>query len=254
MKKYRTGLFFGDVHGESRYLDLLHPYLVDAPPDILGIVGDLFDFKEISEYDRHQRHYIGLEKLTRRVEDEIAWGNAILDRYDNDLPRTEKIFFIGNHDARYEKFAKHEQTQFRLQDRLLENRLHLRERGWKIVRLGGHHRVGKLYLMHGEKVNGDLFAKTAALKFRKNVRLWHHHTNQSYCITSALEGPGAIEVKAVGCMCGKDPGYLRGLTNRWINSFLVARILPNGNFQDFTINIINDRFITPEGKIYGRKA
>lgn len=216
----------------------------------MAICGDFLDFKEISEYDRHKRNYIGARALARKVEAELEWGNGVLDVMDMELPFTEKVFIKGNHDWRYDKYSTYEQAQFKPEDRRLENRLGLRERGWRFIDLGGHYRAGKLYLMHGEKINGDLFTKTAAMKLRKNVRLWHHHTNQSYCITSPLDGREIVEVKSVGCLCDRDPIYLKGLTNRWINSFLVAHILPNGNFQDFTVNIINSRFITPDGKIY----
>ena len=229
---------------------MLLPYLIDAQPDILVICGDMFNFAEISEYDRHKRNYIGTKALARAVEAEILWGQGVLDAIDCALPNAEKVFIKGNHCWRYDKYATYEQAQFHEEDRLLENRMQLRERGWKFVDIGGHYRAGKLYFMHGEKITGDLFAKNAAIKFRKNVRLWHHHSNQSYCITSPLDSTDTVEVKAVGCMCDKDPVYMRGLTNRWMNSFLVARIMPGGNFQDYTVNIIGNKFVTPDGKIY----
>lgn len=250
MKPYQTVVAFGDVHRESKYLDLLLPFLIDSQPDQLIVAGDLFDFAEISEYDRHKRNYIGTAELARKVEAEIQWGIGVMDALDCALPKADKVFIMGNHCARYEKYATYEQAQFHPDDRLLQNRLDLRGRGWKFIDLGGHYRAGKLYFMHGEKINGDLFAKNAAIKFRKNVRLWHHHTNQSYCITSPLDSSDTVEVKAVGCLCEKDPMYMKGLTNRWINSFLVAHILPGGNFQDFTVNIVGDRFVTPDGKLY----
>lgn len=250
MKNYKTVVAFGDIHRDLKYVSLLLPYLIDSQPDELVVAGDMFDFSEISEYDRHKRNYIGTAELARAVERELLWGMGLLDALDCALPNARKVFIKGNHDIRYEKYATYEQAQFRPEDRLLENRLFLGERGWDVVEAGDFHKSGKLYFLHGEKINGDLFAKGAALKFRKNVRLWHHHTNQSYCITSPLDSNDTVEVKAVGCMCEKDPVYMRGLTNRWINSFLVAHVLPGGNFQDFTVNIIGDKFVTPDGRLY----
>ena len=250
MKPYKTVVAFGDIHKERKYFDLLLPYLHNSKPYEVVVAGDAFDFSEISEYDRHKRNYIGTRELARAVEKEIKWGIDLCDALDTATPKARKTFIYGNHDIRYNKYASYEQAQFRDSDRLLENRLALDDRKWKTVQLGGFHRAGKLYFMHGEKITGDLFVKNAALKFRKNVRLWHHHSNQSYCITSPLNSTDVVEVKAVGCMCNKDPDYMKGLTNRWMNSFLVAYIMPNGNYQDFTVNIIGDKFVTPDGKLY----
>lgn len=250
MRPYKTVVAFGDIHRERHYIDLLLPYLHNSKPDEIVVAGDAFDFSEISEYDSHKRHYIGTRELARCVENEIKWGTGVWDAIDIASPKSRKTFIKGNHDVRYDKYAHYEQTQFREGDRLIENRLGLEDRGWKTVQLGGFYRAGKLYFMHGEAVGGDLFVKNAALKFRKNVRLWHHHSNQSYCITSPLDSHDVVEVKAVGCLCGKDPLYMRGLTNRWMNSFLVAYIMPNGNYQDFTVNIIGDNFVTPDGRLY----
>ena len=251
-KPHRTIVAFGDVHHESKYLNLLLPYLIDSQPDEIVIAGDLFDFADISHFDAHKRHYIGARALSKAVEGEILWGNGILDAIDCACPNAKKVFIQGNHDQRYDEYAHYEATQFAEEDRFLKNRLGLKDRGWQYVDLGGFYKSGKLYFMHGEKTAGELFVKQAAMKYRRNVRFWHHHTNQAFSATSPLDGGsnGAIEVKSVGCMCSKDPMYLRGTTNRWLNSFLVAHVLPNGNYQDFVVNIVGDTFIVPGGKVY----
>lgn len=248
--RYKTIVALGDVHKEDKFLPVLIDFLIDTKPNYIIIAGDLFDFSEISQYDYHKRNYIGTKELARCVENEIKWGIDVLDRIDIACPKSQRVFIKGNHDARYDKYATYEAAQFNPDDRLLENRIALKDRGWITIQEGGHYRVGKLYFMHGERMGCENFAKTAAAKLRKNVRLWHNHTNQGYSISSPLDSTDTIEVKGVGCLCSKDPVYLRGLTNRWMNSFLVAYVLPNGNFQDFVVNIIGNKFISPSGKIY----
>jgi predicted phosphodiesterase len=249
-QEYKTVIAIGDIHSENKFIDRVIPYIADISPDYLIIAGDLFDFSSISSYDCHKRNYIGLKELANDVEREIAWGNQKLDALDKAAPIAEKVFILGNHDIRYNKYATYEQAQFKDEDRLIQNRLRIKHRGWKCVDSGGYYKVGKLYFLHGEQINGDVFTKGAANRLRKNVRLWHHHTNQSYCITSPLNSRDQVEVKAIGCLCEKDPVYMRGITNRWINSFLVAHVLPDGTFQDYTINIIGNKFISLDGKLY----
>jgi predicted phosphodiesterase len=247
MKRY---VWCGDIHGERPYWEMMLPFIKDFKPDVFGIAGDLFDFSVISEFEHHRRGFMGTKAMSGVVEEEVAEGNNKLDEIDTILPNAKKVFIKGNHDKRYDEYAHYQACQFKPQDRLIENRLNLAERGWTFVDELRAFKLGKCYFMHGEKMGTDNFAKQAAVKLRKNVRLWHHHTNQSYMSTSPLDSNDCCEVKAVGCLCDKDPFYMRGTTNRWVHSFLVGYVFPNGNFQDFIVNIIDGKFVAPNGKLY----
>lgn len=247
IKRY---VWCGDIHNESNLWNKLLPFIKDFKPDYFGIAGDLFDFSAISEFEAHRRGFKGTNAVSKEVEEEIKEGNKKLDQIDRILPNATKIFIMGNHDARYEEYAHYQSCQFKPQDRFIENRLRLSDRGWKFVERLRAYKIGKCYFMHGEKMGTDSFAKQAAIKLRKNVRLWHHHTNQSYMTTSPLDSNDCCEVKAIGCLCDKDPFYMRGSTNRWVHSFLVGYVYPNGNFQDFIVNIIDGKYMAPNGKIY----
>jgi len=239
MKKF---IAFGDVHGENKYLKIVLDFSKKIKPDYIIISGDLLDFQAISKYDLHKRNVIGINECIRETQKEIKWANSVLDDIDKTFPKSKKVFIQGNHDVRYNKFYTYDYPQ--KENNKIKDALKLDNRGWEYIDIGGYFKLGKLYFMHGEKFQGDLFAKQAAIKLRKNVRLWHNHTNQSYTITSPLDSKDIIECKSVGCLCGKDPVYLKGMTNRWINSFLFGYIdEKSGLFQDFTINIIKNKII-----------
>lgn len=250
--KIKKFIALGDIHKTEKYLKLILPFIKDFKPDHFLLCGDTADFKEISDYDRHERKVDGFALTNKKVEKEIKWLNKLLDMFDKMLPDIIKDYMMGNHEARYDKFSRYEQSQLNEDDQKLKNRLRLKERGWRHTELGGFVKLGKLYFMHGERFNGENHAKSAATKLRRNVRIFHHHTNQGFSLTSPLQSKDTYEVKSVGCLCDTDPAYLRGLTNRWIHSFLVGYIFPNGDHQDFIVNIVNGKFIAPNGKVYGK--
>ena len=248
LKKY---IAFGDLQAEGQALEKLLPYIEDFKPDEIVIGGDFVDLDAISQYSAHKRRSRGIADVLKETKAELDWGKKTLGMIRKAAgPRCKITFIIGNHEDRLQEFF-FEYPQMANGLCGIEESLGLKGLGINAIQLGGNHRIGKVYFMHGEGYNGDLFTKNAAGKCRKNVRLFHHHTNQSYMITSELDGDDKIEVKSVGCMCGMAPSYLKGQQNRWINSFLVGYVFPDGNFQDFTVNIINGRFVAPNGKVYG---
>ncbi len=241
----------GDFQGERHVLDKIVPFLRDFKPDIFILGGDFLDFDAISCFSTHKRNAVGLNSVLSDTRKEIELGRSMLDAIREAVgPKCRIVFLMGNHEERLEKFF-FEYPQLFNDYTTLEGALELKKRKIELVEQGGFVKVGKLYFMHGEKYGSDNFTKNAAMKCRKNVRLFHHHTNQSYMITSELDKDEKIEVKSCGCMCGMSPSYLKGQQNRWINSFFFGYVLPDGGFQDFTLNIVNGRMIGPDGKVYG---
>lgn len=242
-KKFIKFVAFGDVHKEDKYLNKVIEFIKIFKPDEIIIAGDFFDFSEISKYSMHKRNTIGINECIEKTRKEIEWGIKTINKINLAKPKNCKVTFIkGNHDVRFDHFFTYEYPQ--MSYKVLDERIDFKGLGWNVLQEGEYYKLGKLYFMHGEKLNGDFFTKTASIKLRKNVRLWHHHTNQSYTISTPLGDHDLYECKAVGCLCSKDPSYLKGLTNRWINSFLVGYVdEKTGYFQDYIVNIIKNRII-----------
>lgn len=242
----------GDFQGEDYVFNQIVPFVRDFRPDVFIIGGDFLDFDAISCFNRHKRTSIGLNEVLRQTRDEIKLGRRMLSEIRKAVgDKCKIVFLVGNHEERLENFFL-EYPQMFSEYTTLEGALQFKERNIEMVERGDFYRLGKLYFMHGEKYGSDFFTKGAAMKCRKNVRLFHHHTNQSYMITSELDGDDKIEVKSCGCLCGMAPSYLKGAQNRWINSFFCGYVLPDGNFQDFTLQVFKGRLIGPDGKVYGR--
>lgn len=251
MQKY---IAMGDFQGEKHVLDDALEFIRDFKPEVFVIGGDFLDFDAISCFNRHKRNTIGLNAVLKETKKEILLGRTMLDEVRKAVgPKCKIVFLVGNHEERLEKFF-FEYPQLFPDYTTLEGALELKKRNIELVEQGGYYKLGKLYFMHGEKYGSDVFTKGAAMKCRKSVRLFHHHTNQSYMITSELDGDDKIEVKACGCMCGMSPSFMKGMQNRWINSFFCGYVLPDGDYQDFTISVFKGRIIAPNGKVYGGHA
>lgn len=244
MKKF---IAISDIHSETKYIKLLYKFFQDFNPDYFIINGDSCDFDSISSYNSHKIGAVGYDQVISDTKKEIEICKSIINNIHKYSKRSHKIFIEGNHDDRYNDFFRYNIPNG---NNFIPLKHSLGMDEWEYINLGRFKKIGKLYFMHGEKFNGDAFVKTCCLKMRKNIRLGHHHTNQTYMITSPLDSKDIVECKSIGCLCSKDPHYLKGITNRWINSFLVGYLYDNGNYQDFTINIIKDKFIAPNGKLY----
>lgn len=237
---------FGDVHSCEEYIDLVIKFIKKEKPNYVIIGGDLLDFYAISKFNTRKRNSKGINWCIEETNKELKIGNRILDKIDKASPKSKRVFIMGNHEERLDKFYL-EYPQISESD--IRKELKLDERGYEFVDVGDYYKLGKLYFIHGDGYQVDNFTKKVAVSCRKNVRLFHNHTNQSYMITSPIGSEDKTEVKSAGCLCPNDPEYMKGIRNRWINSFFFGYVLDNGDFQDYTINIINKRIITPKGEI-----
>jgi len=239
---------FADIHSDERYINLLIRFIKKTKPHYVIIGGDLLDLYAISRFNTHKRHSRGIDWCINETNRELRIANRILDKIDRAAAKSKKIFLMGNHEERLDKFYL-EYPQIEGKKAGVKQKLKLIERGYIFIPAGKWYKLGKLYFIHGDGYQNDIFTKKVAVNCRKNIRLFHNHTNQSYMITSPIDDNDKTEIKSAGCLCTNDPEYMKGIQNRWINSFFFGYILKNGNFQDFTINIIEGKIITPMGDI-----
>jgi len=253
-RKISRFVAFGDVHSEPKYVRAILPFIREFRPDFLIIGGDFVDLETISRFNKHRRGLIGIDKCLKDIKAEIATCNSILDEIDVAAGEDcRKVLILGNHEERLDKFYC-EYPQYHDEGVEIQSELMLQKRGYKVVGHGGFYKLGKLYFIHGEGYGGDHYTKSISLRCRRNIRTFHHHTNQTYTITSPLDSGDICEVKSIGCMCDRAPSYLRGTTNRWINSFGCGYVKSNGDFQDYVVNIVGMSFIAPNGKLYEAKG
>ena len=241
----RKFVYYTDVHSfDSIKLDGFLKFVKHFKPDVLINGGDFLDFNQISKYTAKKRHN-NINETIKSIRKEFAWGRKTLDRVDSASGnKCNKVYIIGNHEERLNLFN----LEYPQYDSLsLDGELGLSKRGYKVIEWKKFYKLGHLYFGHGDGFTGKYYTKNIADEYRKNVRVGHMHTNQENSITSPLCKDEIYTVKGIGCLCNKCPEYVKRGTNRWINSFLYGYVLPNGDFQDFTVNIIKGKFIV-EGK------
>lgn len=223
-------------------------FLTDFNPDEVVLGGDFWDMYPISRWSENDVRVNGFKWIVKEMKATGRAANQLLDEIQEATPRANWYYLRGNHDERMDDFSM-------LHPQIVNTRLrdYLQFSNRKIKWIPQWLQLGKMYFHHGDVAGGDLFTKKLVTSCHRNIRVGHRHTTQVYTTFSPLQSKETVEGKSIGCLCGKAPDYLGGAPNRWMNGFLMGYIMPNGNFNDYHINIFNDSFVAPNGKFYGPK-
>jgi hypothetical protein len=177
----------------------------------------------------------------------------ILDPLDRLPEQAEKVWITGNH----ERFLALDliEQQPELDGILdLDSALGLKERGYKVVGLGGHHKLGHLYVIHGETIGGGANpAKKAVDTWCQSVVMAHVHTLQQYTKASPADESKRWTGTTLPCLSETNPGYGRGRANTWLSGFGICTVRPDGAFNLYPVVTTDGVFATPDGRVYGRK-
>jgi predicted phosphodiesterase len=217
-------------------------FLSDFKPDVIKLPGDILDLAYLSHWNElSPGKWAG--KNLRRDYDEM--GN-ILDQIQSKIKPKKMYYFIGNHELWVKQFM----DKFPFLEGVLDvpEGLHLKERGIELVPYNKSTKVGHLYFMHGMYVNEGHAAKTVKT-FQRCMRYGHTHDHQVFSIISPLDYKLVYNAMSCGCLCNRNAEYMHGKPNKWQHGFYVAYVWPNGNFTDYFIPIINNRFVW-NGKMY----
>ena len=164
--------------------------------------------------------------------------------------KCQKVFFIGNHEDWIEQaIDKNPQGEGYWE---LDENLQLKERGWKLVELNGTYPLGKLTVCHGLYTN-IYHARKMVDTFSSSVIYGHTHDLQEHTKVTPIDVADVHKGKSIGCLCNVNQAYGKNRPNKWVHAFSVVYLLPNGNFNEYTINIVGGQFIW-NGKIYGKPA
>lgn len=234
MTKSRTFVGCWDTHFPSIHRptwNIIQQFLDGN--DIAGFVfgGDQFDNEAISH---HTKGKPGLRETGQFALDEEMFDEVILSPLENILPRkSEKVWVRGNHD-RFEDDMEQEMPELRGKLRRDKN-LRLRERGWKVIELGGIYKHGKLSWIHGEGIGTTNHAKRAVEVYCTNLVYGHHHTVQSQTkvLSSDFEQKWiAVCNPILGAL---NPAYMQNKPHGWVNGFSVTEYHADGGFNHFPV-------------------
>ncbi len=106
-----------------------------------------------------------------------------------------------------------------------------------------HYKLSEhLYTVHGTYTN-DLHAKKAALIYHKTILYSHTHDVQVFTMVSPIDSEILYKGQSCGCLCKRNPSYMRNKPNRWVLGFTeVVLEKKTGFFWDHQIYVINGKF------------
>jgi predicted phosphodiesterase len=211
----------------------------DFKPDAVFVNGDLFDFYQMSRFDKNPT----LPKVSAELESGRQFWNHIRARF----PRAKRVLKLGNHDNRWANYI-HQAAS------LLADIPGIKD-GWKeaaginanTVEVVTDERpvmAGKLMILHGhEKGRGIASpvnpARGAFMRLLCNVLEGHGH-RQSEHEERTADGR-LIVCRTTGCLCGLTPAYAR--FNKWGHGCATVTVDKTGDYRVNLIRII-------DGKVY----
>ena len=235
-----------DVH--TPYHINLNPilnYCDDLNPSIIQYLGD----NTSAESCNWRKITKGIKRDVENVkEDYDILKRVLLDPFNKAKSKKAiTVFHIGNHEGWfYEKMSMDVTTKDKLG---IKDNVDLKKYNMRVIPENGIINFGHLYFTHSTYIN-DFHSKKTAINYRKCLLYAHSHDLQSYVAHSPIDSNEKILAKSIGCLCNRNPEYLEGKPNRWINSFNVAYIRSDGTFNEYDCVITNGKFTAPNGKTY----
>ena len=220
---------------------IVEEFLIDYQPDYLILGGDQLDMGCISIYNKGR---VKLLENKRLYKDYEGFQHDILDYFADHLPRDcKRVFITGNHEYRIDRLLETDPHFIGL----IELEHHLDLDGWEVVPFNGVYTLGSMNFIHGMYWNKFHARKTLEV-FDDNVFYGHVHETQIYSKPTPINNEPKI-AHSVGCLCNKNPDYMRDKPNRWVHEFLSFTVFGNGDFSPHINRIINGR-VEINGKVY----
>lgn len=241
--KNDSWLIITDAHfpyGDEQCVKAIMDYAIDYGVENLMLLGDVFDFHEISKWG---------DKFRMTIEEELALAQQQLEEWiikRGNFKR--KVFIKGNHEDRLERYITDNARKIQ---RLLENKgftlpeiTGLNDMGFEYVdnnkmrvETGEYFHIGHLYFMHGHEVagSGKYPARNKLSKAHDNILFGHFHKTDEAIEFDLKKKPS--KCWSVGCSCGIIPDYQP--FNEWNQGFAIVRFRDGGKFSVDNKVIVN---------------
>jgi predicted phosphodiesterase len=221
-------------------MKIVKAILRDNVPDMIILNGDILDCYSVSRYDKSP-----LRKKT--IQDEFDYGFNRLGEFVDEFTETEFKMLEGNHEARFKKLliSQHVGEYLSLRDMTIENQLGLKELGIEFVPESKDLEIGRMTIMHGNKVRKQAGASVRAhhLDIGTSVIIGHVHRMSTAWKRNKW---GAHVMIENGALCDFDVEYAR--FPDWQHGFSMLHF--DGEDLNVTQYPITDyKCITPD-KVY----
>lgn len=192
--------------------------------DSIYLNGDTLDFYALSDFDR--------DPTARSAWDEIKtvrkWLASISDRF-----RGRKIFKVGNHEARWERYLwAHSPDLAEIDDFALCSVLRLRENGWDFIESKSVAYLGKLAVWHGHELPRGLApavnpARGVYMQLKETALVGHFHRSSTHVEASGFQKE-SVSCWSTGCLAGMWPNY--AVINKWNSGWAIVDVDKTGGF------------------------
>jgi predicted phosphodiesterase len=214
-------------------------------PDRIIILGDFLDCLPLSSHNPDSV----LERAGVSMQHEFDVGNRLLDRLVSICP--DFVYLAGNHETRAGKYIdKHPEVRG-----LVEHYNGLcfkdRRKAGQVIKSYEYnecHKEGRLYFTHGCYTNQHHAQKHVSM-YGRNVIYGHTHTYQAHTHASPIDISCKHMAMSLGCLCDRNPSYMRNAPSGWVHCLGLAHIRDNGNFNIDPI-IISDGVASYAGKVF----
>lgn len=217
----------------------------DLQPDIIVLGGDQLNFAPVSHWNK--TNFWSNEGGRIKKEMDIL-DYLVLSPIEQSFPNARKVWMDGNHEVWLEQFLEQNPAIEGLVEPV--NYLRLEQRGWEMYGQGEMLPLGKLNVIHGDKIKGANPAQKAGQKYGCNVRSGHHHTAAWYTMYNPVDSKDIKTSISVPCLAMVNPVYGKNEPNTHLNGFLFGYIWPNGNYSDYVVVMADNTFVSPDGKRY----
>jgi predicted phosphodiesterase len=232
-KGYRT-VFLCDVHNE--YDKSPHPSLLvaekfvkDVKPEVIIWGGDIQENASISHHNKQKR----LTLENKRYYDDCQSTKDILYRFREHCD--VMIYIMGNHEIWVDKYLE-EHPEMKGQIDITKD-LGLDKLNVVVIPYESHIQIGKINYIHGY-YHGKYHAARHFETMGDNVIYGHVHSHQYHTFTRRIDNRPYMSM-SVGCLCGKNPEYLEGKPNNWLNGIAIIETRGNLDFNALHLTIID---------------
>jgi predicted phosphodiesterase len=230
-------IYLPDVHLEAnkeihKALKVALNFIENITPEIVIWGGDFLEMGSLSKWNDGKPL---LMEGNRYIED-CKLGRSILEKVSDYCER--QIYLEGNHEDWLNKYLeRHPELVGKLDLRI---DLGLNELGIEFIPVNKVFSIGKLSFIHGWHTNKYHTASTLD-RYQDNIFYGHTHDHQSIVrINWATQIPHIG--MSLGCLCSKNPHFLRNKPNSWINGFGFFEVRGDGFFTPYFIPIIDGVF------------
>ena len=249
---------WGYQQGDSGKLEPLHcqksitatlKFAQDFHPHVWIEGGDNIDYGPVSHWLKHKKKAskdLDLRRDADEYEKHVLKPINDIMSWRSKGEAKRKIWFKGNHEGWGDEFGEENPGAASL----VQPEFLLDLDGWDVVPEGGYRELGRLLVVHGDKIGNvkDVASKAVNL-YGQSVMFGHFHT---YQISPKHELVGKDNVKAgfsIPGLCNKNPGYMGSRPNQWMKGFAYGYVHEDGSFQVYVPIIIDGKFAA-NGRIY----